>query len=261
MLSLLVAPLVAGLVVAALCGPLGSLVVWRRMGYFGETLAHAALLGLALSLLIEVQPWLGVLAVVVGLALALHLLARGSDVGTDTLLAMLAPVALSAGLVALQFAPGRRPDLWAWLFGDLLAIDRDWLAWLLPAAALVGLLLWRLWRPLVSASVDATLARVEGVAVERVQLLFLLLLAVVIAGAVRVVGLLLITALLVIPAATARRLARTPEGMALAAALTGMTAVLLGMGLSWLADLPTGPAIVLAAFGLFIASRALGQRD
>lgn len=248
----LLAAAVAGLGVALMTGPLGTLVVWRRLAYFGDTLAHGALLGAALGVALELSPRLAVVAASLALALALLALRRGQRLAADTLLGILSHTALAAGLVGVSLLADARLDLYGLLFGDLLTTRwADCAAIWLTAAAVVGLIAWR-WEGLLLATLDEDLARAEGVPVARLELLLFALVALTIAFAMQVVGVLLITALLIIPAAAARQLARSPEAMALGAALVGALAVLLGLGLSFGLNTPAGPSIVLMASAIFV---------
>lgn len=258
MSELLLLPLAAGLAVALAAGPMGAFVVWRRMAFFGDTLAHGALLGAAFGLALGIGLYPAVVATCLALALLLAALQQQRRLASDTLLGMVAHTTLALGIIALSLQPGLRVDLFAFLFGDLLAVGPRDVLWLWLATALILVLLACGWRYLLSATVDEDLARVEDVPVAVVRVLLMLMLALLIAGALRTVGVLLITSLLVIPAATARRLARTPEQMALGAALVGCLAVAGGMVLSWYADTPVGPSVVVAAGVLFLL--ALGTR-
>lgn len=251
MLELLWPALVAGLLVALVAGPLGSLLVWRRLAWFGDSLAHAALLGIGLSLLLSMPGWVGIAVVTAAVAGLLTLLLRHPALATDTLLTLIATTSLSLGLIAVSLADNVRVDLMAYLFGDLLGVSAADLPLLAGGALLtLGLLRWQ-WDALVLASVNEELAAVDGIPVQRLRLLLLLLVAVTVTAAMKVVGVLLITALLIIPAAAARRLARTPEQMALLATGIGMVAVLAGLGGSLQWNLPLGPAIVVAAASVF----------
>ncbi len=252
--------LLAGLALALVAGPLGSFVVWRRMAYFGDTLAHAALLGVALGLLLEVSPTLAVTVGCVLLAVLLVTLQQRQPLASDTLLGILAPTTLSLGLVVLSFMRDVRIDLMAYLFGDLLAVSPGDLAWILGGSALVLLTLTALWRPLLAVTVHEELAKVEGLPIASLRLALMLLIAVVIAVAMKIVGVLLITSLLIIPAAAAQRHARTPEQMACGASLLGLLAVCAGLALSWFQDTPAGPSIVVSAAALFLLSFALPRR-
>lgn len=252
----------AGAAVALAAGPLGCLVVWRRMSYFGDTIAHGALPGVALGIALGFNPLLGVLGVATIVALAVLLFRRGRRLPNDAILGMLSHSALSIGLVALAFMSAVRVDLNALLFGDILAVSWTEVMATFAGAALVLTLLAAVWRPLVAATVDEDLARAEGVPVGALSVFFMLLVAGVVALAMKIVGVLLVTALLVIPAVTARRVARSPEQMALIAPVFGLAAVAAGLALSAFADTPSGPSIVLAEFVLFLAtSLATGLRS
>lgn len=249
--------LIGGLGVALVAGPLGCFVVWRRMAYFGDTLSHSALLGVALGTLFQLQLNLSIAVVSILIAVLLMLLTRIRSLATDTLLGILAHSALAIGLVTLSFMPDVRVDLTAYLFGDLLAMTRQDLIWIYGGAAIVLALLAWLWRGLLMSTVHEELARVEGLPVERLRLALMLMFSLVIAVAMKIVGVLLITALLIIPAATARRLAKTPEQMVGLAVVAGMLSVGGGLSMSWNLDSPAGPSIVVAAFLLFLLTYGL----
>jgi zinc transport system permease protein len=261
--------LLGGLGVAMIAGPLGCFIVWRRMAYFGDTLAHSALLGIALGFLLNLKLtvvleqvtlssvlMMSALLVCLTIALLLVLLESQKRFATDTLLGILAHSALSLGLVALAFlqAEGLRIDLYAYLFGDLLAITRTDLYWIYGGGGLILLTLFFIWQSLLSITVHEELAEVEGVSVAWIRLSFMLMVALVIAIAMKIVGILLITSMLIIPAAAARSFAKTPEQMAVLASVIGGLAVIIGLSLSWHWDIPTGPAIVVAATLLFTLS-------
>ena len=232
-------------------GPLGSFVVWRRMAYFGDATAHAAILGVALALATDLPIGLGTLVVALAMAVTVAgLAARGWAM--DTTLGVLAHSALAFGLVAISFFPAVRTDLSAYLFGDILAVSRTDLALIWGGAlAVLALLAWR-WQALLTATVNEDLAHAAGIRPDRERLVLVLALALVVAVALKVVGALLIAAMLIIPSAAARSFARTPEAMALIAIGIGATSGLGGLGLSIWQDTPTGPSIVVAAALLFL---------
>lgn len=251
----LVRAMLAGVGLALVTGPAGCFVVWRRMAYFGETIAHSALLGVALAILSDLHLAAGVFATASVAVLVLFYLERRDTLPTDTLLGLLAHGGLALGLVTLSFFPNMRLDLQALLFGDILAVSRVDLALIWGGGAVaLGLLAW-LWRPLLAATVSEDLARVAGLRPERARLLFGLLVAAVIAVAIKIVGVLLIVALLVIPAATVRRFASGPERMVVAAAAAGIAAVAGGLLASANWDTPSGPSIVVTALALFVVTR------
>jgi zinc transport system permease protein len=244
----------AGAMIALLAGPLGCVIVWRRMAYFGDTLAHAALLGVAAGLLLNLDLTVAVLAVGVAVALALLALQRSTQLPSDTLLGLLSHGGLAFGLVAISLMPSVRFDLTGLLFGDVLSVTSVDLAVIAVTGIAILFALWLIWHDLFATTVSAEIAAAEGVKTDRSELVFVLLLAGLIAVAMKIVGVLLITAMLVIPAATARRLAAGPEVMAAIAAGVGVLSVLLGLFGSLQFDTPSGPSIVVAAVLVFAAT-------
>jgi len=251
--------LLAGVGVALVAGPLGCFVVWRRMAYFGDTLAHSALLGVALGVLLGVNMSITVTAVPLIMALGLVVLEQRGFLSLDTLLGILSHSALAAGLVVISILPDVRVDLMSLLFGDLLSVTIDDLWVIYGVATLVMILLGLLWKQLINITVNPELAAVEGTNVPAVRTALMLITALVIAIAMKIVGVLLITALLIIPAATARRVTYTPEQMAFAASGIAMLTVVMGLALSWYTDAPAGPSVVLSAALLFTLSLGVRQ--
>ncbi len=240
----------AGIAVALAAGPLGCFVLWRRMAYFGDATAHAAILGVALALWFSISVLAGVLFTSLLMALLVSALTRKGH-GIDAALGVLSHAALAIGVVAISFLPGVRLDLQAFLFGDILAIAPRDLALIWAGALLVTLLLaWRR-QSLLTATVSEDLAFASGLDPRREQLILALTLALVVAISLKLVGALLISAMLIIPAAAARPLARNPESMALAALLIALLAVAGGLGAANWFDTPAGPGIVTAATILF----------
>lgn len=249
--------LVAGMGLALIAGPLGCFVVWRRMAYFGDTMAHSALLGVSLSFLLGINLTLGVFVIAALVAMALLLLQRQANLSTDALLGLLSHSTLAVGLVLVAFMSWVRIDLMGFLFGDILSVSRLDIAVIYGGGALIAMVLVLFWRRLLAATVSPELAEAEGQRPETMRVLLMLLMALIIAIAMKLVGVLLITSLLIIPAATARRLSATPEQMAFIAAFCGVVAVAGGLfgSRSW--DTPSGPSIVVAALVLFLISLAL----
>lgn len=243
--------LFAGLGVALASAPLGCFVVWRRMAYFGEATAHAAVLGVALALAFSLPVFPSVIVAALIMASAVMSL-RGRGYAMDTLLGVMAHSALAAGLVAVALLSDVRLDLMAFLFGDILAVSKSDLAVIWGGGLFVSLLMiWR-WSALLVATMNPDLARASGIDPRREELWLTLCLALVVAVAIKVVGVLLIAALLVIPAAGARPLVRTPEAMAFFAAALGGTAATAGLYAAYLLDAPAGPSIVCMASVLFL---------
>jgi zinc transport system permease protein len=249
--------LAAGIAVALVAAPLGTVVVWRRMAYFGDTLAHAALLGVALAVAADQLPMVGVALIGVAIAVLLFWLEKQRDLSTDTLLGILSHSALALGLIVLSViqTQGYNVNLTSYLFGDLLAVTWPDLVLMYGCAVVILFVFSRLLPALISISVDEELARIDGIAVEKTRFIFMILLALVVAVALKVVGILLITALLIIPAATARLFSKSPVQMVLASVLMAVVSVIFGLYSSLQWDLPTGPAIVVSASFLFFILR------
>lgn len=244
--------LLAGIGVALVAGPLGCFIIWRRLSYFGDTLSHSALLGVALALLFEINITLAIFALSSCISLALILLQRRASLSSDALLGLLSHSSLAVGLVVLTFVTWVRIDVMGLLFGDILAVSKtDLLIIWLGCIAVLGLLAL-IWRNLFALTVNRELAKAEGMEPERANIIFMLLIAAVIAISMKIVGAMLITAMLIIPAATARRLASGPEQMAIMAAIIGILATVMGLfgSLEW--DTPSGPSIVVAALVIFL---------
>jgi zinc transport system permease protein len=230
----------AGIGVALAAAPLGCFVVWRRMAYFGDATAHAAILGVAISLAFSMSIFIGTVIVALLMALTVSFLS-GRGYAMDTLLGVLAHSALAFGLVAVSFLSGIRIDLMAYLFGDILAVSRADLSVIWGGALLI-------------ATLNEDLAYANGINPKREQLVVTLALAITVAVAIKVVGVLLIAAMLIIPAAAARPLSRTPEGMAVSAGLIGMLSVIVGLRAALVFDTPAGPSIVCVAALTFVMS-------
>jgi len=247
----LIRALLAGFGIALVAGPLGCFVVWRRMAYFGDTMSHCGLLGVAIGLFAGINLILGVFIACVAVAFLLVFLQQARGLATDTLLGILAHSALSLGLVVISFMPNVRVDLMSYLFGDILAVSMMDLFLIYATAAASMLCIFYIWNKLLALSVHAGLAAAEGIATKSLHIVFMLLIAGLIAAAMKVVGILLITSLLIIPAASARPFARSPEAMAVISVLAGCLGVALGLLASLELDTPSGPSIVVACASLF----------
>ncbi|MBV7396615.1 metal ABC transporter permease [Mameliella sediminis] len=238
--------------------PLGVFVVWRRMAYFGDATSHAAILGVALALALSVPVFAGTLAVALVVAFGVARLS-GRGFGADMVLGVAAHGALALGLVAASLLNGPRLNLEAYLFGDILAVSRmDLLVIWLGGAAVAALIGWR-WQALLTSTISPDLAAASGLNPERERVILMLALALVVAVALKVVGALLIGALLVIPAAAARPLSSTPEQMLAGTATVGVVSALGGLWAAWTFDTPAGPSIVCASAALFALSSIFGR--
>ena len=241
----------AGIGVAIVAAMLGCFVVWRRMAYFGDSLAHSALLGIALGLLTGISLNLSILVVCSIFAAILIWLQHKQVLATDTLLGILAHAALSIGMVVISFLDQPGFDLHSYLFGDILTVQANDLWWIYGGGIVVLVLLWYNWSSLTLMTINEDLARAEGVNTLHANLVLMCLMTIVVSVSIRIVGILLVTSMLIIPAAAARQLARSPEGMALIAAIVGVVSVIAGLFASMYADTPSGPSIVTAAALLF----------
>ena len=248
----------AGVGVALAAAPMGCFVVWRRMAYFGEATAHAAVLGVALALSFSLPILPAVIVAAMTMATAVTAL-RGRGYAMDTLLGVMAHSALAVGLVAVAMLSNVRLDLMAFLFGDILAVNRMDLATIwLGGLGVAGLILWR-WSALILSTLNPDLARASGIDPRREEVWLTLALALMVAVAIKVVGVLLIAAMLVIPSAAARPLVRTPEAMAVTAALIGALSALGGLYGAYWFDTPAGPSIVCGASLAFVVTTVVGS--
>jgi len=249
--------LIAGIGVAVAAGPLGCFIVWRRMAYFGDTVSHSALLGVTLGFLANVNLTLAVFIVAGLVALGLMAMQRANTLSSDAILGILAHSTLAIGLVIVGFMTWLRIDLMAYLFGDILAVTPQDILIIYGGGAAALAVLALIWTRLLADTVSFDLARAEGLRPDAARFIFMLLVGAVVAMTMKVVGVLLITALLIIPGAAARNFSATPEGMAVIAAGIGSLGVVGGLYGSLHFDTPAGPTIVVAALALFLASFAM----
>lgn len=250
--------LVGGIGVAIICGPLGCLVIWQRMSYFGAALSHAALLGVALGLYFEINLYFSVLLICIIVACLIMVMSRYKDLSSDTAMGILAHASLALGILMLGLIPSVRIDLIGYLFGDILSLSWLDIVWIYLGGGLVMAILLRIWQSILSLIIQRELALVDGVDENKIRLIFLVLLSFVVAISMQIVGILLIVSLLIIPAATARRFATSPEQMALLAMVIGALAVLSGMIIALYWDTPAGPSIVVGASAIFLLATVFG---
>jgi len=257
MFDLIFYPTLIGIFIAAIGGPLGSLIIWQRMAYFGESIAHSALLGVALAILFKIDMAIMVAVVCCLMAVMLSKLQKHLQLSLNTLLAIMAHTSLAIGLVILSLIPNFRFNVESFLFGDLLILGQgDFLPIAAVCAITLIFLLWQ-WPKLIALVANEELAFVEGVNTQRLQLGLMVVMAMVIAMGIKAVGVLLIVSLLIIPAATARKWVGSPEAMATGASLLGVASVGMGLLMSYFADTPAGPSIVATAGTLYFISQLL----
>uniref|UniRef100_Q0I4A8 High-affinity zinc uptake system membrane protein ZnuB n=1 Tax=Histophilus somni (strain 129Pt) TaxID=205914 RepID=Q0I4A8_HISS1 len=254
MLEILFPAWLTGILLSFITAPLGAFVVWRKMAYFGDTLAHSALLGVTLGIFLHINPYVAILILTVLLAILMVWLESNTQYSIDTLLGIIAHSCLSLGVVTVALLQNVRVDLMAYLFGDLLALGFDDLYFIAIGVSIVLGILIFFWQPLLSITVSPELAQVEGINIKRMQFLLMILTALTIALSMKFVGALIITSLLIIPAATAKRFARSPEMMVIIAIFVSMISITLGLTLSAFYDTPSGPSVVISSTFLFILS-------
>ncbi len=249
--------LLAGVIMVAIAAPMGCLMIWQRLAFLSDTLGHAAVMGVGLAILLQLQPIVGVLAVGLLIVFSLSRATRFDNALSETTLAIVSHTGLAGGIILLGLMPGRAVNLEAILFGDLLAISLVDLVTLGLTTLVLVIGLVHHWRAFVAVSVSREIAQAEGIEVRRVQFLMYMMIALLVAVMMKVMGVLLIAAMLVIPTTSARLLSRSPEQMVLVSALFGLGALAGGITGSWHFDWQTGPAIVVSATGLLLLTLLL----
>ncbi len=251
--SLIINTLIAGIGVAIVAGVVGCFIVWRNMAYFGDSLAHSSLLGIALGLVFGVGANIGVMAICLTFALLLVFLQQRKILATDTILGILSHSALSIGMVVISLLEIKF-HLHSYLFGDILTVMPSEILWIYVGGAFILSAIIINWSSLILMTISEDLAKSENIKTFAMQLLLMGVTAVFVAISIRVVGLLLITSMLIIPAASSRQIAKSPESMALISVILAIIAVIIGVFASFKFDTPSGPSIVSAASAIFIIS-------
>ena len=254
MFDIIFPALLSGILLSFITAPLGAFVVWRKMSYFGDTLSHSALLGVALGIWLHINPYLSILLLTLILAVMIVWLEERAHFSIDTLLGIIAHSSLSLGIVVVGLLHNIRVDLMGYLFGDLISITYQDLGYIAVGVAIILFFLVRFWRPLLSTAVSPELAQVEGVNTRKMRFLLMILTALTIALSMKFVGALIITSLLIIPSATARRFAKTPEAMVYIAVAVSMLSIVGGLMLSTFYDTAVGPSVVICSAFLFVLS-------
>ncbi len=255
--------LAAGLLTAISCGLLSPYIVLRRMAFAGHGLSHAAFGGAALALLLGLNLSLGGAVFAGLLAIVLALWTRKGEISEDSAIGMLVAASMALGVVCLSLRKRYTQDVFSFLFGNILAVlPVDLIFGLVAAILTVGCILL-LRRSLVSATFHEEMAKVEGVRVDSIRILLFVLTAVAVVAAMKVVGAILVSALLVMPGVIALLIARRFTSVQVAALLIGLAAVIVGMFLSYLLNLPSGATIALllfAAYGIVRSAVHLVER-
>ena len=245
-------PFLAAALLAMIASPLGVFVVWQKQSYFGATIAHAAILGVSFALILNTPLTLTTVILSMLIGSGIFYLSRHTNLSNDTLLGILAHSTLALGMVMIAFQENGQIDVMALLFGDLLTINQTDTILLMMCLTLTFVFFNCYWRDMLNITFNRELAQVEGTPVAKVQLMFVLLLSFMIALTMKMVGVLLITSLLIIPAASAHRLSKTPQQMLFWTFLISLLAVILGIIASIQYDIPTGASIVLVSSLIFV---------
>ena len=246
--------LVAGLGIALVTGPLGCFVIWRRLSFFAGTLAHSSLLGVTLAFSFDINISFSVLLISSAVALILLRLQKSTKLPNDALLGLLAHSSLAVGLVVIGFLSYIRFDIMGLLFGDILAVNKKDLLVIWIGGSIILLIIKVIWKPLFASTVNYELAEAEGMKPEKINAIFTILMAAIIAISIKMVGILLITGMLIIPAAMARNLSNNPKQMIIISIIGGLLAVILGLYSSLEFNTASGPSIITAALVLFVFS-------
>ncbi len=244
--------LLTGILIGVMTSLLGVLVVLRRSAFFGDAIAHASLAGVAVGVLTGWHPLLTATGVGVGIAMSLHVMERHTRLALDTVLGFILPFFMAIGVLLLSLKPGYQPELMSFLFGSILTVSQAHLL-LIAVITLVVLGVFLRFRPqLIFATFDEEAAQLSGIRVGLILTGYYILLALVIIASIRAVGILLVNALLIIPAATAKMLSRSLAHMFIFTPLLGVLSVAGGIIGSYHLDLPSGPAIVVFSGLLFL---------
>ena len=243
--------LIAGIGIALVTGPLGCFIIWRRLSFFGDTLSHSALLGVTIAFFFELNIAFSVFLISSAIALILLKLQKTTKLPGDALLGLLAHSSLAVGLVVIGFLTTIRFDIMGLLFGDILAVNEIDLLIIWIGGALILLILKYIWKPLFASTVNHELAEAEGMNPDKVNAIFTVLLAAIIAISIKIVGLLLITGMLIMPAAMARNVSNNPKQMVKLSIIGGLLSVIIGLFSSLEINTPSGPSIITAALVLF----------
>ena len=246
--------LIAGIGIALVTGPLGCFVIWRRLSFFGDTLSHAALLGVTFSISFDINISLSVFIISSLVAIILLRLQKNTNLAGDALLGLLAHSSLAIGLVVLGFLSFIRFDIMGLLFGDILSVTLSDLLIIWIGGGVIILILTLIWRPLFASTVNYEIAEAEGLSPEKYNILFTILMAGIIAISIKMVGLLLITGMMIIPAAAARNLSNSPKQMVIISVIFGLLSVLIGLYASLEINTPSGPSVITTSLLFFILS-------
>ena len=238
--------LLGGIAVALAAGPLGSFIVWKKMAFFGDAVAHSSVLGVVIGIIIGLNQSISVAIFALLFALLITALRKQKFLAGDTILGLAAHGALAFGVILQAVVVPGQFNLTSLLFGDILAISYSDIAIMYAGSFIIICGIASIWRPLLLSTINEDIARVEGVNVSKISFLFTLMVALMVALSIKIVGVLMVSALLIVPAATARLFSQTPERMSYLASTFGVLAVCIGIFTSLEFDTPAGPSVVAA---------------
>lgn len=256
--SFILYAILAGVLIASAAGPVGSVIIWKGMTQFGDALAHSALLGVALAILLDMHTVIGMMLFSICFSVLLSVMQRDTLFSNDALLGILAHSFLAIGLLVVGLMD-LRIDLHRYLFGDILTVAKQDLLFIVIGVLIILVMLTYYWRSLLLVIVHKELAVTRNINVNQIRLIFLLMVSLLVALSVKIIGILLITSLMIIPAASARKITNTPESMVFYASIIGMISVVAGVMLSYYVDIMASAAIVVVAFAFFIGSGLIAR--
>ncbi|XCE18450.1 iron chelate uptake ABC transporter family permease subunit [Candidatus Liberibacter asiaticus] len=246
--------LFSGIGIVLSTGPLGCFIIWQRIAYFGDTIAHSALLGVALSLIFQLPLTICIFMIATLTSLVLLQIQKNEALSSDAILGVITHSTISLALVILSFMKWVNTDLTSFLFGDILAVNTTDILLIWGIGFLNIMILFKIWNPLLATTVNYELAKAEGMQPEKIKLIFIMITSLMISVSIKFIGITLITSLLILPTVTARRFSTSPENMAILATIIGILGIIIGLYGSLIFDTPSGPSIIITSLFLFILS-------
>ncbi|ACT57192.1 iron chelate uptake ABC transporter family permease subunit [Candidatus Liberibacter asiaticus] len=246
--------LFSGIGIVLSTGPLGCFIIWQRIAYFGDTIAHSALLGVALSLIFQLPLTICIFMIATLTSLVLLQIQKNEALSSDAILGVITHSTISLALVILSFMKWVNTDLTSFLFGDILAVNTTDILLIWGIGFLNIMILFKIWKPLLATTVNYELAKAEGMQPEKIKLIFIMITSLMISVSIKFIGITLITSLLILPTVTARRFSTSPENMAILATIIGILGIIIGLYGSLIFDTPSGPSIIITSLFLFILS-------
>lgn len=243
--------LIAGVGIASISGVLGCFVIWKRLAYFADSIAHSTILGVALGFVAEIATEIGVIIVCFAFIIFLLWLQKNKALATDTLLCILTYTSLSIGMVIISVI-GQRFDIHSYLFGDILTVTLNEIYLIYIGGFITLIILMLNWSSFILMTIHEDLAAAEGVPVLLINSIFMFLIMIVVIVSIRIVGVILITSMLIIPAASARYLTHSPKNMAIVASLLCVASIIIGILCSNMLDIFCGPSIVISSAAIFM---------